>query len=63
MEATLDRVVIIGGMPRSGTNLARRLIGSHSMIAMPTVEFNFFFKMAAGQSVKQILEDPKLRKR
>lgn len=32
-------VVIIAGMPRSGTQLMRRLLGSHSLIAVPTKEF------------------------
>jgi len=62
-DVTLDRVVIIGGMPRSGTNLARRLIGSHSMIAMPPVEFNFLNRAASGVGVEQILRDPKLAQR
>ena len=62
-DVTLDRVVIMGGMPRSGTNLARRLVGSHSMIAMPPVEFNFLNRLSAGSSVEQILNDPKLIQR
>ena len=32
-------VVVIAGMPRSGTQLMRRLLGSHSLIAVPTKEF------------------------
>jgi hypothetical protein len=40
-DAALSRVFVIGGMPRSGTNLARRLIGSHSQVAIPPVEFHY----------------------
>lgn len=62
-EPTLAKVVIIGGMPRSGTNLARRLVGSHSHIAMAPVEFNFFGKLAAGWDIAKILAEPKFRER
>lgn len=62
-DSQTPRIVILGGMPRSGTNLARRLIGSHSQIAMPSVEFNFFGKLAAGHSVERIINDPHFRQR
>ena len=51
----MEKVVIIGGMPRSGTNLLRRVVGSHSDIAMPPVEFMFFQKISKGKSVEDIL--------
>jgi hypothetical protein len=31
--------VVIAGMPRSGTQLMRRLLGSHTAVAVPTQEF------------------------
>lgn len=36
------RVILIGGIKRTGTSLMRNLIGSHSSIAIPPVEFGFF---------------------
>lgn len=38
-EPAASSVVVIAGMPRSGTQLMRRLLGSHSLIAVPTKEF------------------------
>lgn len=51
----MSRLVLIGGMPRSGTTLAQRIIGSHSKIAIPVGEFKFFHGYASGKSVKEIL--------
>ena len=47
-------------MPRSGTNLARRLIGSHSLIAIPPAEFQFFKNLSKGKSVRQIFNNERL---
>lgn len=58
----MEKFVIIGGMPRSGTNLARRIIGSHSQIALPATEFNFFEKYIRAKGVKAILEDTRVQK-
>jgi hypothetical protein len=55
------KIVLIGGMPRSGTNLARRIIGSHSKIAIPAGEFKFFSKYLAGKSVTEILTYDRLK--
>jgi hypothetical protein len=57
----MKKIVIIGGMPRSGTNLARRIIGSHSKIAIPTGEFKFFRQLSNGKSVREILANPRLK--
>jgi hypothetical protein len=35
-------MVLIGGVKRTGTSLMRNLVGSHSDIAIPPVEFGFF---------------------
>lgn len=59
----MNKFVIVGGLPRSGTNLVRRIVGSHSEIAMPPVEFKFFPRLAQGRSVKEILEDDSFRNR
>ena len=56
----MGKFVIIGGMPRSGTNLARRIIGSHSRIAVPPAEFQFFRQYARGKSVQSIMENKRL---
>lgn len=57
----LEKFVLIGGMPRSGTNLVRRIIGSHSRIAIPTQEFQFFRDYTQGKTVRQILAKEKLQ--
>lgn len=51
----MNRVVLIGGLGRSGTNLARRIVGSHSRIAMSPVEFKYYEHLQGGKSVRQIL--------
>jgi len=51
----MSKFVLIGGVPRSGTTLALRIIGSHSKIAIPVGEFQFFHGYAKGQSVREIL--------
>ncbi len=48
-------------MPRSGTNLVRRIVGSHSNIAIPTAEFHFFKGHVQNRSVRQILANERLR--
>lgn len=48
-------------MPRSGTNLTRRIVGSHSNIAIPTAEFQFFREYRLGKNVQQILANEKLQ--
>ena len=51
----MRKFILIGGISRSGTNLVRRVIGSHSKIAIPPGEFNFFSKYNNGKTVKEIL--------
>lgn len=57
----MDKFVLIGGMPRSGTNLTRRIVGSHSNIAIPTAEFHFLKGHAQGRTVRQILSNERLQ--
>jgi hypothetical protein len=57
----VQKFVIIGGMERSGTNLLRRIIGSHSKIAIPPSEFKFFGQYKLGKTVEQIFANEKLR--
>jgi len=38
----LDRVIIVGGLPRTGKSILRNSIGSHSHIAFTPTGFNFF---------------------
>ncbi len=45
MQIQNKPLVIIGGINRSGTSLMRQLIGSHSRIAIPPTEFEFFKKL------------------
>lgn len=58
----MDRLVLIGGVPRSGTNLVRRIIGSHSEIAVPPAEFQFLGQYAKGKSVTEILANKRLKR-
>ena len=58
----MNQFVVIGGNPRSGTNLARRVVGSHSQIAIPPAEFQLFKQAARGKSVEAILKNPRLEK-
>lgn len=48
--------VVIAGMPRSGTQLMRRLLGSHSQIAVPTKEFKVHDVVAGQTDVEGFLE-------
>jgi hypothetical protein len=48
--------VVIAGMPRSGTQLMRRLLGSHSQIAVPTKEFKVHDVVAGEVDVDTFLE-------
>lgn len=56
----MEKFIIIGGMPRSGTNLVRRIIGSHSEIAIAPAEFQFFRNHSQGKSVKHTLSNERL---
>ena len=58
----MSKFVLIGGVPRSGTNLTRRIIGSHSKIAIPPAEFQFFGQYANGKSVTEILANKRLKR-
>jgi hypothetical protein len=53
----MTKLVLIGGMPRSGTNLIRRIVGSHSKIAIPPYESQFPRQFVAGKSVESILRN------
>lgn len=56
----MDKFIVIGGMARSGTNLTRRIIGSHSLVAIPPAEFQFTKGYHQGKSVQQILSNKRL---
>lgn len=58
--AVLEKVVLIGGIGRSGTTLARRIVGSHSRIAMAPAELKFASKRGEGRPVREILSNEKL---
>ena len=58
---SVQRIVVIGGMQRSGTNLLRRIVGSNSRIAIPPTEFKFFAQYKMGATVDQIFANRKLR--
>jgi Sulfotransferase family len=40
-----NRLVLIGGVNRSGTTLVRQLLGSHSRLALPPTELNLFRRL------------------
>lgn len=56
----MNKFIVIGGMARSGTNLTRRIIGSHSQVAIPPAEFQFVKRHHQGKSVQQILTNERL---
>lgn len=56
----MEKFIVIGGMPRSGTNLVRRIIGSHSEIAIAPAEFQFFRNHSQGKSVRHTLSNERL---
>jgi hypothetical protein len=56
----MKKFVIIGGASRSGTNLVRRIIGSHPDIAIPNGEFKFLRGLHRGFSVRRILTAKRL---
>lgn len=56
----MEKMIVIGGMARSGTNLTRRIIGSHSQIAIPPAEFQFLKKYHQHKSIEQILSNRRL---
>jgi len=41
--------ILIGGIPRSGTTMMARMLGSHSEIAIPPTELGFFERMFATE--------------
>ena len=62
--------VFVGGLNRSGTTLAARILGSHSALAVPSSEFLFFGKGAAHEPedraeferrLHEILDWPRVR--
>jgi hypothetical protein len=48
-------------MPRIGNNLARRIIGSHSKIAISTGEFKFFTQFSKSKRIRGILANSRLK--
>ncbi len=58
----MNKFVVIGGAPRSGTNLVRRIVGSNSEIAIPPGEFQLFSQVAKGKTVADVLKNPRLEK-
>lgn len=59
----MHKMIFIGGAPRSGTNLTRRIIGSHSKIAVTPGEFQYLKQYVRGRTVEQILTGNKQLKR
>lgn len=63
-------LILIGGVNRSGTSLMRRIVGSHSQVAIPPTDFEFF-EVAKGLPLgtpaerravaERLLAHPKLR--
>ena len=38
-----DRIIVVGGLPRTGKTILRNTLGSHSQIAFTPTALNFFF--------------------
>ena len=45
--------ILIGGLPRSGTTMMGRLLGSHSEIAIPPTELGFFERMFGAEFARR----------
>ena len=58
----MQTFVLIGGVGRSGTNLLRRIVGSHPQIAVPPSESGFFEQYRRGRTVGEILAGESLRR-
>jgi hypothetical protein len=50
----VNKFVLIGGMPRSGTTLLETVVGSHSRIAIPPGDYPFAEQATRGLSVERI---------
>ena len=59
---TVQTFVLIGGVGRSGTNLLRRIVGSHTQITIPPNESRFFDRYRLGRTVGEILASDDLRR-
>jgi hypothetical protein len=56
----LEKIVLIGGVGRSGTTLTRKIIGSHSKIAVTPTELKMFTFASKGKSVLETLSRGRL---
>ena len=61
LSTRVRRFVLIGGVGRSGTSLLRRIVGSHSRIAIPPSESKFFSQYRLGRTVGEILTNERLK--
>lgn len=52
--AASRRIVLIGGMPRSGTTLVETVVGSHSQVSIPPGDFPYAERAVTGLSVEEI---------
>lgn len=57
----MERIVLIGGIGRSGTTLLRQIVGSHTAIAMPPTEFKFIPRYVRGKQLREIFSNEQLR--
>ena len=56
----MEKIVLIGGVGRSGTTLTRKIIGSHSKIAVTPTELKMFTFASKGKSVLETLSRDRL---
>ncbi len=50
----MEKFILVGGLPRSGTTLLETILGSHSNISMPPGDYPFAEQQAQGLSVEEI---------
>lgn len=50
----MEKFILVGGLPRSGTTLLETILGSHSKISMPPGDYPFAEQYAKGLSVESI---------
>lgn len=53
---TID-ILLLGGAPRSGTGLLRRIVGSHPDVTLPTVEVALHRRVATAQPIDDVIDE------
>ena len=49
-----DRIIVVGGLPRTGKTILRNTLGSHSQIAFTPTALNFFYWFSREKCFKEV---------